>query len=76
MDHAVFFGVDDRMSFREEQHAKAICYTCPVRLDCLLDAVDMGTRTGVWGGLTPNERSRLVAHHRGNLTELHQRLGR
>ncbi len=50
--------------------AKAICAHCPVRQDCLNYALDfesgaMGTRTsyaaaGVYGGLSPRERIRLL----------------
>lgn len=30
--------------------AKAVCARCPVRADCLLDAIDRGETVGVWGG--------------------------
>ncbi len=44
--------------------AKRICATCPVRAECLeyaLSGADTwrGITTGIWGGTTPRERSRL-----------------
>ncbi len=32
------------------EHAKAICQTCPVRLECLTGALERGEPWGVWGG--------------------------
>jgi WhiB family redox-sensing transcriptional regulator len=39
--------------------AKKVCRGCPVRQQCLDDALRRGDRYGVWGGLTPRERARL-----------------
>jgi WhiB family redox-sensing transcriptional regulator len=36
--------------------AKAVCASCPVRLDCL--EAGMSEPRGVWGGLTAYERRR------------------
>jgi WhiB family redox-sensing transcriptional regulator len=55
-DTSVFFPVSD--SFADE--AKAICATCPVSEQCLEYAVETHQPDGVWGGLTPIERHRLV----------------
>lgn len=38
--------------------AKAVCATCPVKVECLEYAKDNGEEDGVWGGLTPHERGR------------------
>jgi WhiB family redox-sensing transcriptional regulator len=38
------------------EYAKSICGRCPVRQDCLSEALDRGERFGVWGGLTSDER--------------------
>jgi WhiB family redox-sensing transcriptional regulator len=43
-----------------QHQAKVICYTCPVRVDCLADALDSRTEFGVWGGLTERERRTLL----------------
>lgn len=39
--------------------AKAICATCPVRMECLEWALATRQHDGVWGGLTDVERRRL-----------------
>lgn len=43
------------------QHgAKRICLSCPVRLDCLVEALDNGMEFGVWGGLTERQRRAIL----------------
>lgn len=39
--------------------AKAYCHRCPVIEACLEWALDSGENTGVWGGLTENERGAM-----------------
>lgn len=39
--------------------AKDICKRCPVIEDCLEHAIDNGMSSGIWGGMTPTERTRL-----------------
>jgi WhiB family redox-sensing transcriptional regulator len=34
--------------------------SCPVRIDCLADALDSRTEFGVWGGMTERERRMLL----------------
>jgi WhiB family redox-sensing transcriptional regulator len=36
--------------------AKGVCAGCPVRMECLADALGRGERFGVWGGLSERER--------------------
>jgi WhiB family redox-sensing transcriptional regulator len=44
-----------------EQHkAKALCLSCPVRTECLADALDNRVEFGVWGGMTERERRALL----------------
>lgn len=40
--------------------AQRICRGCPVRVECLADALVNGERFGIWGGLSEPERRRLV----------------
>jgi len=49
--------------------AKQICATCPVRSDCLNEAMSNMDRTtwGVWGGFTTGERRRLAIGGRARL---------
>jgi WhiB family redox-sensing transcriptional regulator len=53
-------GLDPDLMFPETgggvAAAKKLCGACPVRDACLSDALDDGTRVGVWGGTTQDER--------------------
>lgn len=49
---------DDRIE--REARAKEICGTCAVRQACLEEALATKERHGVWGGLTEDERKRLL----------------
>jgi WhiB family redox-sensing transcriptional regulator len=42
--------------------ARSICARCPVRRDCLDEALDLEAepRFGIVGGLTPHQRTRLA----------------
>lgn len=54
-------GEDERLWFdpaRFEQ-GRAICATCPIREQCLTQALLAGERRGLWGGLAPEERQQL-----------------
>jgi hypothetical protein len=44
---------------RSTAAAIAICQRCPVRAECLYDALDSDAPGGVWGGLTRQEREDL-----------------
>ncbi len=49
----------------EAAEAKAICGTCPVRADCLEDALARRERYGVWGGRSEDERRQILQHRHG-----------
>lgn len=51
----------------EQHQAKALCLTCPVRTECLADALDNQVEFGVWGGMTERER-RALLRRRPNVT--------
>ncbi|WP_328966252.1 WhiB family transcriptional regulator [Streptomyces virginiae] len=40
--------------------AKALCTGCPVRTECLADALDNRVEFGVWGGMSERERRALL----------------
>ena len=40
--------------------AKLVCRSCPVRIQCLADALDNRVEYGVWGGMTERERRALL----------------
>jgi WhiB family redox-sensing transcriptional regulator len=43
-----------------QNRAKVVCATCPVRTECLADALDNRVEYGVWGGMTERERRALL----------------
>lgn len=43
-----------------QNRAKLICQGCPVRTECLADALDNRIEFGVWGGMTERERRALL----------------
>ena len=58
----------DRMfvSGAEQHGAKRQCEGCPVRMECLAEALDNRLEWGVWGGMTERER-RIVLKSRPNV---------
>jgi hypothetical protein len=47
------------------EFAKATCSRCPVRMMCLDYALSAGM-VGIWGGTTPEERSRIRQGQKGH----------
>lgn len=45
---------------KDQKRAKAICSGCPVRTQCLAEALDNRIEWGVWGGLTERERRQVL----------------
>ena len=53
---------DDPRRTADAQH---VCRTeCPVKTECLLYALARHERFGIWGGMTPRQRTRLVKEAR------------
>jgi WhiB family redox-sensing transcriptional regulator len=50
-----------------QNRAKLVCQGCPVRTECLAEALDNRTEYGVWGGMTERER-RALLRRRPNVT--------
>ena len=50
----------------EQHRAKQVCTSCPVRTECLAEALDNRIEWGVWGGMTERER-RAVLRRRPNV---------
>ena len=48
-----------------QNRAKAVCMGCPVRTECLADALDNRVEFGVWGGMTERERRALLKRRPG-----------
>ena len=47
----------------EQNKAKQLCSGCPVRTECLAEALDNQIEWGVWGGMTERERRALLRRH-------------
>lgn len=61
-DPEIFFLAENaRMGtkVRAEKAAKEVCLGCPVREQCLTQALTVPEEYGVWGGTTPEERTRI-----------------
>jgi WhiB family transcriptional regulator, redox-sensing transcriptional regulator len=50
-----------------QRRAKQVCMGCPVRTECLAEALDNRLEWGVWGGMTERER-RALLRQRPNVT--------
>jgi len=59
LDTDIFFPVGEgEASQAPIERAKAICAVCPVRAECLDFALRTRQESGVWGGMTEDERRR------------------
>ena len=61
---ALFFHPDGERGparARRQSAAKAVCATCPVIDACLKHALAVREPYGVWGGMSEEERTRLIA---------------
>jgi WhiB family transcriptional regulator, redox-sensing transcriptional regulator len=43
-----------------QREAAKVCGACPVKLECLADALDNHIEFGVWGGLTERQRRAIL----------------
>ncbi|WP_373298340.1 WhiB family transcriptional regulator [Nakamurella endophytica] len=43
-----------------QREAAKMCAGCPVKLECLADALDNQVEYGVWGGMTERQRRALL----------------
>jgi WhiB family redox-sensing transcriptional regulator len=50
-----------------QNRAKQMCAGCPVKTECLAEALDNQMEWGVWGGMTERER-RAILRKRPNVT--------
>lgn len=44
----------------EQRKARVICQGCPVRAQCLAEALDNRIEWGIWGGMTERERRKIL----------------
>jgi WhiB family redox-sensing transcriptional regulator len=60
----LFFPERDGNANDDVREARAVCSTCPVRVECLDHALDNDERLGVWGGTSRLERRHLRLRRR------------
>lgn len=73
---AACLGADPDQLFVQgaaQNRAKRVCAGCPVRTECLADALDNRVEFGVWGGMTERER-RALLRRRPDVTSWHELL--
>ncbi|MDO5700145.1 MAG: WhiB family transcriptional regulator [Bowdeniella nasicola] len=46
-----------------QREVRTRCFSCRVRMECLIDALESNVTYGVWGGLTERERRALVRQY-------------
>jgi WhiB family redox-sensing transcriptional regulator len=62
-EEAACRGTDPEELFADsaaQNRAKTVCAGCPVRLECLVEALDNRIEWGVWGGMSERERRALL----------------
>ena len=52
---------------RRPEAGPRVCMGCPVRFECLAEALDNRIEWGVWGGMTERER-RLLLRQRSDVS--------
>ena len=50
---------------KDQKKVRGICMSCPVRLECLAEALDNRVEWGIWGGMTERERRQLLRSRPG-----------
>lgn len=70
IDTEIFYPPRDKALYKPiADKAKAVCLgkdgqdECPVRRECLLDAIDNDELHGIWGGMSHRERNALIRRH-------------
>ena len=58
-DVALFYP-DKSAGMTGYREARKICRACPVRHDCLTEALRRQDRYGMLGGLSPRQRARII----------------
>jgi WhiB family transcriptional regulator, redox-sensing transcriptional regulator len=64
-DPSVFFHPDGergRKRRHRQQNAKRFCAQCPVVMDCLEYSLRFREPYGIWGGITEDERHKILEH--------------
>jgi hypothetical protein len=59
VDHALCAGFAPLHDNGRSSAAAAVCQQCPVRAECATYGIELGTKWGTWGGLTPSDRRKV-----------------
>jgi WhiB family redox-sensing transcriptional regulator len=71
-DPELFFPIGNTgPAILQIEDAKQVCRRCDVREQCLAWALEAGQDHGVWGGLSEDERSRLLPDRAVNVRTHH-----
>ncbi|NNE72406.1 MAG: WhiB family transcriptional regulator [Acidimicrobiales bacterium] len=68
LDTAIFFPESRKRS--DQEAAQRVCRSCPVRRNCLSNALRDGEKRGIWGGTTENDRRQMASVGQGSETFL------
>ncbi len=59
-DPDLFFPVGTTgLAVEQIEAAKAVCFSCEVREDCLRFAIETNQDSGIWGGTSEDERRKM-----------------
>ena len=59
-DPELFFPVGTTgQALQQIAKAKSVCCECPVKIECLQFAMETNQDTGIWGGLSEEERRQI-----------------
>ena len=61
VDPELFFPPNGRSA--EAKQAQMVCAGCPVRRECLEEALESDEQFGVWGGMIDNDRRKLLGQN-------------
>lgn len=55
-------GMEDALfpEGKDQKRVRSVCTRCPVRVRCLVEALDNRIEWGIWGGMTERERRQVL----------------
>ena len=59
-DIDIFFSLDED----DQRQALELCQACPVREQCLRDAIEHREMYGIWGGMQESDRRSIIRERR------------
>lgn len=68
IDPEIYFPYPRRYNRKELAIVKKVCDSCPVQVECLDYALKNNEEWGIWGGLTPKQRTTLKKKRKSDAT--------